>query len=162
MEVADEDAPVNRLSWRTDEDGCTTIVIERLGIRTRSQQKYPGRRSVGSIVNMRLGIRYSVRFVQFENLPRSMNCEMQARNRLFSGICKQWEQLWNCRLEGFNTTVVGPLRSMPCLSYCVWFGLECDLFCWYAEKWEISLFGVTEKYNMEITRFRTNQQVEVL
>ena len=105
MEVADEDAPVDRLSWRTDKDGRTTIVMEHLGIRVRSQQKYPGRRSVGSIVNMGLGIRYSVQFVQYENLPLSMNCEMQARNRLFSRICKQWEQLWNCWLEGFNTTI---------------------------------------------------------
>ena len=107
MEVADEDAPVDRLSWRTDEDGRMTIVMECLGIRMRSQQKYPGRRSVGSIVNMRLGIRYSVWFVQYENLPRLMNCEMQARNQSFSGICKQWKQLRSCGLEGFNTTAVG-------------------------------------------------------
>jgi len=65
--------------------------------------------SVGSIANMRLGIRYMVRlFVQYENLPRSMNCEMQARNQLFSGICKQWKELWSYQLEGFNTTVIGP------------------------------------------------------
>ena len=58
---------------------------------------------------MRLGIRYMVRlFVQYENLPRSMNCEMQARNQLFSGICKQWKELWSYQLEGFNTTVIGP------------------------------------------------------
>ena len=82
-----------------------------------------------SIVNMRLGIRNTVQLVCLygtKNLPRSTNCEMQARNRSFSRICKLWEQLRSWRLEDFNTTVVGPVR-VRCVCHIV-FGLDCGMW----------------------------------
>ena len=131
--------------------------MECLGIRVRSQQKYPGRmeRNVGSIVNMHPGIRYSVRlFVQYENLPRSMNCEMQARNRSFSGICKQWEQLRSCRLKDFNTTAVGSCEGHRVCH--IVFGLEWfillvwrdfDVWCdWKSATWRSPDLGQTGKW----------------
>ena len=65
-------------------------------------------------------------FVHYENLPQSLNCEMQARNQSFSAICKQLEQLWSCGLEDFNTTVVGPWE-VHCACHIV-FGLEWFIF----------------------------------
>ena len=67
------------------------IVMERLGTGNgRSAESTSVEGSVSSIVNMRLGIRYTVRLVvrRYENLPRSTNCEMQARNRSVSRICE--------------------------------------------------------------------------
>ena len=112
------------------------IVTERLGTRNgRSAESAPVEGSISSIVNMRLGIRYTVRLVvrRYENLPRSTNCEIQARSRSFSGICKQWEQLRSCRLEDFNTTVVGTYER-HCICHIV-FGLDWNVvyFRWYAD-----------------------------
>jgi len=121
MEVADVDAPVDLLSWKVRMDARRSWWNVWVHGREVSRNT-PVDESAGLIVNVCLGIRHSVKF---KNLPRSMNCEMQARNRSFSEICKQWEQLWSCRLKGFNTTVVGPWEV--CRLCRIVFGLEFTL-----------------------------------
>ena len=58
--------------------------------------------------------------IHCKKLPRSTNCEMQAGNRLLSGICKLWEHgMLDGWLADLNTTVGGLARYAACVCYIV-------------------------------------------